>query len=89
MMKNEAFFLLSWARSEIDLLLFQEEPLSVCRAVMVRNETLKLVLRGDRLDKDHHSELYDLVRDPLETENLYRFVTSYQWLSEQKRRRIG
>ena len=40
---------------------------------MVRNETLKLVLRGDPLDEDHDSELYDLVRDPRETENLYRF----------------
>ena len=54
-------------------LFLQEEPLSVCRAVMVRNETLKLVLRGDPLDEDHDSELYDLVRDPRETENLYRF----------------
>ena len=42
----------------------------MCRAVMVRNETHKLVLRGDPQDEDHHSELYDLTRDPRETENL-------------------
>ena len=48
----------------------QDEPLSVCRAVMARNGTHKLVLRGDPQDEDHHSELYDLTRDPRETRNL-------------------
>ena len=37
---------------------------------MVRNETHKLVLRGDPQDEDHYSELYDLTSDPRETRNL-------------------
>ena len=37
---------------------------------MARNGTHKLVLRGDPQDEDHHSELYDLTRDPRETRNL-------------------
>jgi len=46
-------------------------PLSVCRAVSVRNLTHKLVFRSDPADPDHSSELYDLVRDPYELSNKY------------------
>ena len=46
-------------------------PLSVCRAVSVRNLTHKLVYRSDPTDADHSSELYDLVADPYELHNLY------------------
>lgn len=38
---------------------------------MVRTLTHKLVFRSDPMDPDHHSELYDLVKDPLETTNVY------------------
>ena len=44
-------------------------PLSVCRSVSVRNLTHKLVFRSDPLDRDHSSELYDLVADPYELSN--------------------
>lgn len=47
------------------------EPLTVCRSVMVRTATHKLIQRSDPLDPDHDSELYDLVADPLELNNLY------------------
>ena len=46
-------------------------PLSVCRAVSVRNLTHKLVFRSDPTDPDHSSELYDLVQDPYELSNKY------------------
>ena len=46
-------------------------PLSVCRAVSVRNLTHKLVFRSDPTDPDHSSELYDLVKDPYELSNKY------------------
>ena len=48
-----------------------EVPLSVCRAVSVRNLTHKLVYRSDPTDPDHSSELYDLVADPYELSNKY------------------
>lgn len=48
----------------------QQEPLSVCRAASVRTLTHKLVLRTDPTAKDHCSELYDLVKDPLELTNM-------------------
>ena len=47
------------------------EPLSVCRAVAVRNLTHKLVYRSDPTAPDHSSELYDLVADPYELHNRY------------------
>ncbi|MCL4508507.1 MAG: sulfatase-like hydrolase/transferase [Chloroflexi bacterium] len=44
----------------------QREPLSVCRSVMIRSRSHKLIYRpGDR------SELYDLVQDPRELDNRY------------------
>ena len=49
----------------------QEHPLTVCRAVSARNLTHKLVVRSDPQDRDHDSELYDLVNDPWEKVNLY------------------
>ena len=49
----------------------QEKPLSVCRAASVRTATHKLVVRTDPLDKDHDSELYDLMKDPKELSNVY------------------
>lgn len=47
------------------------EKLTVCRAYMVRTQTHKLVRRSDPLDADHDSELYDLVADPRELNNVY------------------
>ncbi len=44
----------------------QDSPASVCRAVMARTLTHKLVLRSDG-----HSELYDLAKDPDELCNVY------------------
>ena len=38
---------------------------------MVRTLTHKLVFRSDPTDPDHNSELYDLVKDPQETMNVY------------------
>lgn len=49
----------------------QHHKLSVCRAAMVRTLTHKLIFRSDPTDPDHDSELYDLVKDPLETMNVY------------------
>merc|ERR1740115_484553 len=49
----------------------QAFPLSVCRAVSVRNLTHKLVYRSDPIAPDHSSELYDLVADPYELSNKY------------------
>ena len=49
----------------------QHHKLSVCRAAMVRTLTHKLIFRSDPIDPDHDSELYDLVKDPLETMNVY------------------
>jgi len=49
----------------------QEKPLSVCRAASVRTLTHKLVLRTDPTDPDHDSELYDLQKDPQESQNRY------------------
>ncbi|XP_062515319.1 uncharacterized protein LOC134190818 isoform X2 [Corticium candelabrum] len=56
----------------------QMEPLSVCRSVMIRTLTHKLVLRSDPKDFDHCSELYDLQKDPryftvFPTVYLYKF----------------
>jgi arylsulfatase A-like enzyme len=53
----------------------QEHPLSVCRAASVRTSTHKLIFRTHPLDLDHDSELYDLVDDPLELNNLYGNIT--------------
>ena len=39
---------------------------------MVRTSTHKLVFRSDPTDADHDSELYDLVKDPRETKNVYK-----------------
>ena len=39
--------------------------------VSVRNATHKLVVRSDPQDRDHDSELYDLVNDPYELQNVY------------------
>ena len=52
---------------------FQEwhEPLTVCNAAMVRTHAFKLIRRSDVLDRDHDSEMYDLVNDPLELVNVY------------------
>ena len=47
------------------------EKLTVCRAYMVRSATHKLIRRSDPLDADHDSELYDLVSDPRELNNVY------------------
>ena len=47
-----------------------EGPLAGCRSVAVRNLTHKLVVRSDPLDADHDSELYDLVADPYELQNV-------------------
>jgi arylsulfatase A-like enzyme len=47
------------------------EKLTVCRSYMVRTQTHKLVRRSDALDADHDSELYDLVEDPRELNNVY------------------
>lgn len=44
----------------------QDVPLSVCRAVMVRTQTHKLIHRPDSV-----SELYDLAADPRELTNLH------------------
>jgi len=52
-------------------LLEQDLPISVCRAVSVRNLTAKLVFRSDPKAPDHYSELYDLVADPFELSNKY------------------
>lgn len=38
---------------------------------MVRTSTHKLIFRSDPTDADHDSELYDLVKDPRETKNVY------------------
>lgn len=43
-----------------------EQPESVCRCTMIRTRTHKLVYRPDDV-----SELYDLAKDPHETQNLY------------------
>ena len=47
------------------------EKITVCRAVMIRTGSHKLVRRSDPLDPDHDSELYDLINDPLELTNQY------------------
>jgi choline-sulfatase len=44
----------------------QDVPLSVCRAVMVRTRTHKLIHRPDGI-----SELYDLIADPRELRNIH------------------
>ena len=56
----------------------QDNPLSVCRAVMVRNLKYKLVLRSDPslINNDgstinHSCELYDYRNDPFELKNIY------------------
>lgn len=48
------------------LLQQQEEPKSVCRTTMVRSSELKLIYR-----EHDQSELYDLIKDPLELTNLF------------------
>ena len=45
----------------------QEHPESVCRSAMVRTQMFKLVQRTNGV-----CELYDLERDPLELDNVYR-----------------
>ena len=65
----------------------QLQPLSVCRAASVRTLTHKLVFRTDPLDEDHHSELYDLVADPLELVNLYG-VDSYRPVQESLKSKL-
>ena len=49
----------------------QEQPLSVCRSIMVRTLEYKLVLRTDVTKEEHDGELYNLQDDPRETNNLY------------------
>jgi len=44
----------------------QRDPLSICRATMIRTATHKLVRRPQEV-----SELYDLAADPLELNNRY------------------
>lgn len=44
----------------------QEQPHTVCRATMIRTMTHKLIRRPDDMD-----ELYDLVKDPNEEQNIY------------------
>ena len=43
-----------------------EHPESVCRGVMIRTMTRKLILRSDG-----ENELYDLCNDPCELHNVY------------------
>jgi choline-sulfatase len=65
----------------------QEKPLSVCRSVMVRTATHKLVVRTDPTDPDHDSELYDLVNDPREKINVYG-VASFATVQAELKNRL-
>jgi arylsulfatase A-like enzyme len=62
------------------------EKITVCRSVMIRTLSYKLIRRSDPLDVDHDSELYDLINDPLELSNQYTnpaFATIRADLSER------
>ena len=65
----------------------QQVPLSVCRAASVRTMTHKLVMRTDPQAADHYSELYDLVRDPLEERNVYN-VAAYDTVQGQLKEKL-
>jgi hypothetical protein len=65
----------------------QLEPLSVCRSVMIRTPSHKLVLRTDPRDVDHCSELYDLKLDPRELKNVYN-DSSYAEIQQQLKHQL-
>lgn len=64
----------------------QENPLSVCRSVMVRTPTHKLIFRSDPTAVDHFSELYDLTKDPRELDNVYNNPTYAEIQAELKQK---